>query len=153
VLDAGFLEFLVVVHKHCFVPLDDYESVSYSEVVEVAKDALGVFLGGWKRDADLDELRVCKALQMELVWPRGREAEILPLSRHSLGLAQMTPLRRAVAWKAVSQNPQQNSRSHSPLLVFDRLCEISVILSIKAYHCAEFSKDLFDVCFDLLVFW
>ncbi|THU86263.1 hypothetical protein K435DRAFT_370688 [Dendrothele bispora CBS 962.96] len=202
VVDAGFLRFLATVHKHCSIPVrvdlegtlnrgKDRDKGSGSDmhmnndsgaasvdrdVVEAARDALSVFLDtdSGDRSTDIDVvLRECKALQMELVWPRSGEAvELLPLSTLSCKLAQLTPMRRGVFWRDLWQTTSASAatarRTYQPgspaimsprlsssdpaKLVVDRLCEIAVVLSIKTYHRPKCSKDLFDICFDLLVF-
>lgn len=116
-------------HRHC-----SFETTP--EVIASCKRALSVLLDGLLLDGFSDTFSLRR---MDLVWPRS--SDLIPLSEHSLLLAEYTPRARQEALQTFSKS-----------LVWDRLCEIEVIMSAPVYFVDNpgTETDLFDVCIDLL---
>ncbi|KAF5377809.1 hypothetical protein D9757_008107 [Collybiopsis confluens] len=126
VIESGFFDALTFVCGRC--PVEENPAV-----VASVQEAIAVTLGcqrGW------DVIRVPQRLQ--LVWPRINPK--IPLSPNSLVMASRTPNARKTLWQESPSN-----------VLTERLCEIAAILSMPDLH-SDCEKDLFDLCFDLLIF-
>ncbi|KIK61627.1 hypothetical protein GYMLUDRAFT_568772 [Collybiopsis luxurians FD-317 M1] len=126
VIESGFLDTLAFVCDHC--TFDEAPAV-----ITAVQKAIGITLScqrGW------DVVRTPQRLQ--LVWPRINDK--IPLNQTSLDMISRTPNARKQLWLV----------SPSSTIV-ERLCEIAVVLSMPEL-CFGCEKDLFDLCFDLLIF-
>lgn len=127
VIESGFIDVMVDICDHC--------SFEEAPTVVAAVQALIRIMLECQRGWDV----VCTPQRLDLVWPRINPR--IPLSPASMELIHRTPNDRKKIWMENLSN-----------MIIDRLSEIAVVLSMTELQ-SDCEKDMFDICFDLLVFW